>query len=50
MKVDVLRDYVEAEAAKTSEDDEDASAELAQTRGWDDMSNAEKMFLVCTVL
>ena len=45
MQVDVLRDYVEAEASMTSDDDEDASAELAQ-KSWDDMSFLEKLCLV----
>ena len=47
MQVDVLRDYVEAEASMTSEDDEDASAELAQT---EEISNAAKIALLFTVL
>ena len=48
MQVDILRDYVEAEASMTSEDDEDASAELAQS-GYGSR-NAKIIIGFCTVL
>ena len=46
MQVDVLRGYVQAEAAVTPEDDEDAPALLVQKKAW----NPDRGWENCTVL